>query len=237
MSYCVNCGVELAESEKYCPLCHTEVVNPNAPWQKPEAMPYPARQERRSHIRVDRRYLAALTGLLLLIPLLTTLLLDLLEGDGVSWSGNVLGAILVLFIWLVLPFFFRRFHALILLPLDALALLVYLYGLQQINGGAWFFGLGLPLVLFCSAGVGFGYWFLIAQRRRFRLLHKAALLLVDAGLLTVAIEAVVDVYRLGAPRLTWSIIVLTPCLLLALTAHYIARHPQLAAEIRRRLFF
>ena len=29
MSYCVNCGVELQKSEPRCPLCGTEVLNPN----------------------------------------------------------------------------------------------------------------------------------------------------------------------------------------------------------------
>ena len=39
MSYCVNCGVELAPSEKRCPLCGVEVVNPAKPWTEPEALP------------------------------------------------------------------------------------------------------------------------------------------------------------------------------------------------------
>jgi hypothetical protein len=29
MSYCVECGVKLAEYEKECPLCTTPVYNPN----------------------------------------------------------------------------------------------------------------------------------------------------------------------------------------------------------------
>ena len=29
MSYCVNCGVKLASSERKCPLCNTVVYNPN----------------------------------------------------------------------------------------------------------------------------------------------------------------------------------------------------------------
>ena len=29
MSYCVNCGVKLASSERVCPLCNTKVINPN----------------------------------------------------------------------------------------------------------------------------------------------------------------------------------------------------------------
>ena len=28
MSYCVNCGVKLKQSEKVCPLCNTKVINP-----------------------------------------------------------------------------------------------------------------------------------------------------------------------------------------------------------------
>ena len=34
MSYCVNCGVELADSERRCPLCHTEVHNPRQPYDR-----------------------------------------------------------------------------------------------------------------------------------------------------------------------------------------------------------
>ena len=29
MSYCVNCGVKLDPSLKYCPLCNTPVINPH----------------------------------------------------------------------------------------------------------------------------------------------------------------------------------------------------------------
>ena len=31
MSYCVNCGVELEKSEKRCPLCGVEGINPAQP--------------------------------------------------------------------------------------------------------------------------------------------------------------------------------------------------------------
>ena len=35
MSYCVNCGVKLKNSEKVCPLCNTEVINPKKEEYKP----------------------------------------------------------------------------------------------------------------------------------------------------------------------------------------------------------
>ena len=43
MSYCVNCGVELSPSEKTCPLCSVEVVNPRQPYDEKAVRPYPRR--------------------------------------------------------------------------------------------------------------------------------------------------------------------------------------------------
>ena len=43
MSYCVNCGVELADSERRCPLCHTEVHNPRQPYDRKIPKPFPNR--------------------------------------------------------------------------------------------------------------------------------------------------------------------------------------------------
>ena len=39
--YCVNCGVELADSETVCPLCGTRVFHPDLP-RKQAPSPYPA---------------------------------------------------------------------------------------------------------------------------------------------------------------------------------------------------
>ena len=42
MSYCVNCGVELEASLKRCPLCGTEIINPNErSVPDPAARPFP----------------------------------------------------------------------------------------------------------------------------------------------------------------------------------------------------
>ena len=43
MSYCVNCGVELARCEKKCPLCGVEAVNPASP-AGPEGEAFPQAQ-------------------------------------------------------------------------------------------------------------------------------------------------------------------------------------------------
>lgn len=38
--YCIKCGVELADSEKVCPLCGTRVFHPDLPRSESEA-PFP----------------------------------------------------------------------------------------------------------------------------------------------------------------------------------------------------
>ena len=45
--YCIKCGVELADSEKVCPLCGTRVFHPDLPLPDGEA-PYPADARRRT---------------------------------------------------------------------------------------------------------------------------------------------------------------------------------------------
>ena len=44
--YCVKCGVELADSEKVCPLCGTRVFHPDLPQAQGEP-PYPPQEQAR----------------------------------------------------------------------------------------------------------------------------------------------------------------------------------------------
>ena len=96
MSYCVNCGVELQKSEPRCPLCGTEVINPNEPREEKPARPYPSHVEHLDKT-VDRRYIASFISLLLLIPLFTVMLANILVSGKLSWSYYVLGGELVAF--------------------------------------------------------------------------------------------------------------------------------------------
>lgn len=64
--YCIKCGVELADSEKRCPLCGTPVFHPDLPRNLTEP-PYPAdRRIRREDVNrsgtvcADGRGVAAL---------------------------------------------------------------------------------------------------------------------------------------------------------------------------------
>ena len=90
--YCVKCGVELADSEKVCPLCGTRAFHPDMPPQQGQP-PYPV--DHRPHTEEVSR-----SGVLFLLTVLALLsaVLFILEGK-VWWllalpaaACNMLGA-------------------------------------------------------------------------------------------------------------------------------------------------
>jgi len=234
MSYCVNCGVELADSEKCCPLCNVEVVNPNRPWVEPAQRPYSQHFEELTK-RMDRRYFTALAGLILLIPVLVTVLCDILSGGGITWSAYVVGAIAMLYVFILLPFNFKRYHAVVFLSLNFFAVLLYLLLIEQASGGHWFLSIGLPIVI-CTwlIVIGYSQWF---KRRKRAILLKTGLCLIAAGVLSVIIEVILSINSAGALAFRWSFYVMIPCLVLGIVALVLEHRKNLKEVIRKKLFY
>lgn len=234
MSYCVNCGVELADSEKRCPLCHVEVVNPQKPWEESPERPY-SRHVDTIMKRIDRSYLATLMGLILTIPCVITVLLDILSGDGLSWSAYVVGAITVLFVCALLPLYFKRYHTVLFLSADCAAVLLYLLFIERMNGGSWFLGLGLPLT--AAASVCILVPALLFTKLKPSVLIRIGIVLFAVGLYVVATELVISLNDSGMVRLVWSWYALIPCAVLGVVAMVLERRKKLKESIRRRLFY
>ncbi len=55
--------------------------------------------------KVDKRYFATLATLLLMIPILITFLYDVFSDNVITWSAYVLGGLVLIFVFFVLPFF------------------------------------------------------------------------------------------------------------------------------------
>jgi predicted outer membrane lipoprotein len=234
MSYCVNCGVELADSEKRCPLCDLEVQNPRAPWTEPDERPYPRHVDKVLK-RIDRRYFATLSGLLLTIPCLITMLLDLISGGRLSWSAYVIGAVALVYVSVLLPLYFKKYHTVIFLAANCCALLLYLLFIERANGGSWFLRLGLPLtVAFSVCLIALA---LLFTETRFSLLVKAGSVLITTGLFIVCIELVTRRYIYEDLRIVWSFYALIPCLVLGVAAMVLEHRKNLKERIRRRLFY
>lgn len=140
--YCINCGVKLADTEKRCPLCGTVVFHPEL--NRPEAEPlYP--QDQVPVPKVNSRIANVIVTAAFLLPILITLLCDLQMNGGVTWSGFVIGALVVGYVILVLPTWFRKPNPVIFVPCGFVAVGLYLLYISLATGGHWFLSFGFPV--------------------------------------------------------------------------------------------
>ncbi|MBR7142255.1 MAG: hypothetical protein IKD06_01810 [Clostridia bacterium] len=235
MSYCVHCGVELAASEKECPLCQTEVVNPRSPWEKPVRTPYPQRFEAMT-AQIDRSFFATIVGVLLLIPLLITVFCDLATGGGLSWSLYVAGGLALCFVWFLLPLFFKKYRPTAFSLVNCTAAILYLALINHLMGGSWFLPYGLPISLTASVLIVVQI-VLIPRKKQTGLLPVLAWSLLCIGLFVVAVNLIVE-GAAGRPTVPgWSVYAFVPCVLLSIVVSVLERRKDLKERIRRRLFF
>ncbi len=235
MSYCVNCGVELGKSEQYCPLCSVEVLNPKTPWQEPVERPYPRYLETLVN-RIDKRYFATLAGLILMIPIMITILLDILDGGGLTWSAYIVGAMALIFIFVVLPFYFKRYHTVMFLSANCAAVLLYLLFIEKTNGGHWFVALGLPITVAASIAIII-LALLFTKSSRMTLLKKAAGVFFATGFFVLVVEVFVRLNLQEPFTLKWSYYALIPCAVLGAAALILEHRKNFKEEVRRRLFY
>ena len=142
--YCIKCGVELADSEKVCPLCGTRVFHPDLPLPEGEA-PYPPDARRRTE-EFNRSGLLFILTMLALVPAVICLLCDWRVSGHIVWSGYAAGGILLAYILAVLPLWFRRPNPVIFVPVDFAAILAYLLYIDLATGGRWFLSFAFPAV-------------------------------------------------------------------------------------------
>ncbi|MPM69202.1 hypothetical protein SDC9_116146 [bioreactor metagenome] len=237
MSYCVNCGVELQKSEPRCPLCGTEVINPNEIVQEERPIrPYPSHVEHLDK-SVDRRYIASFISLLLLIPLFTVMLANILVSKQLTWSYYVLGGELVIFTVLLLPMI-ARMPKVLYVVIDAAAVGVLLLLIQIIAQGDW--GWLLLLALPITGVAALMCWFftmLASPKCRLPILVRFSFALACVGLFVVAIEFFIGLYRHAIAWPTWSLYVLFPCLVLASSLLILNRRARVKEEIRKRFYY
>lgn len=142
--YCIQCGAKLADSQKTCPLCGTVVFHPELTQPRGEPM-YPADRYSVGQ-KVNRQGILAILTAACLLPILVTLLVDLQIHGAVTWSGYAIGAILLGYVLLVLPCWFRRYYPVIFVPVDFGAVGLYLLYIDLACGGGWFLSFAFPLV-------------------------------------------------------------------------------------------
>ncbi len=140
--YCVKCGVELSEGQESCPLCKTAVCHPDFP-VKP-APTYP-QKEFQSEAFNPRGLLFVITicmALIMAIPMV----FEIMWHRSVDWSGYVAGGVILFYVVMILPFWFRNATPAIFLPVDFAAALLFLLYIDLHTDGGWFLFLAFPAV-------------------------------------------------------------------------------------------
>lgn len=234
MSYCVNCGVKLAPSERQCPLCDTVVINPSNPWKEPTSRPYPQRMEKIIS-RVDKRFIVSLASLFLIIPVIIPLVTNLLINNAITWSGYVIGASACIFVWVLLPFLFQKLHPYLAWLFDFAVTAGYVALIAYISGNmSWYLPLGLPLVAAVAVAA---LLFIAVHSTNWGMLNKTAAYFAIFGLLTVMIDFIISGYHGVENPVHWSIFVVIPCIIFAIAFMILERRKKLKDQIRRRLFY
>ena len=142
--YCIKCGVELADSEKNCPLCGLKVYHPEL--EKPSNIEYPYPKFERINEKVSRFGIMLILTAIFLLPLILTLICDLSINHSVTWSGYVIGGVVLLYVLTVLPRWFRNPNAVVFVPVDFATIALFVLYIALINNGGWFLPFALPVI-------------------------------------------------------------------------------------------
>lgn len=186
--YCIKCGVELSDGQTVCPICETRVCHPD--FHPEEGTPTYPKKEFQSE-EFNRKGILFVITILSALAAVLTAVLDLFLSGSIEWSGYVIGAVALGYIWLILPLWFRHANPVIFVPCDFAAAAVYLLYIDLFTNGGWFLTFALPvaggLCLIVSAMVAVLYY---VRRGRLYTIGGA---LIALGGWTVLIELMLHI--------------------------------------------
>ncbi|MBR6741927.1 MAG: hypothetical protein IKM09_00640 [Clostridia bacterium] len=229
--YCCNCGVKLSNGQKICPVCNTRAYHPDMP--EGDAAPTYPNKEFQSE-EYNRRGLLFVISVLWLLPLALPLIFELAWHAEVTWSGYVAGGVLLGYIVLILPWWFKRAPSIIFVASDFAAALLYVLYIDLTLGGGWFLPFAFPVggsfALICCAVVVLCDYI----RRGYLYIFGGALIALGAW--TVLIELLVEVVFGIASPVFWSACSLLSLLVLGMLLIVIAIIKPLHESLKK-LFF
>lgn len=228
MSYCVNCGVKLAKSEKKCPLCATPVINPNKEIEDYEPA-YPSKIE--TFQTLNFKYLAKFIILILIILASITVICDFIIFKTISWSIYVICS--ALYLSCHLSFLLNK-NIYLSLTIELISSELFIFVIALLNNGLhWYLYLVLPFIfivwlyaMLCT--------YLMKKKNNF--LRRISICLMFSALALGVIEGGIDLYNNGVMYFTWSIYASIPILIISTLIFIVSYNKKLTDEIKQRMF-
>lgn len=231
MSYCVNCGVELENACKACPLCDTPVINPREKKTEEEKPAYPELLAIPKSTR--NRYLCFVLSLVILIPNLVVIILNAV------FFGNpvlkyVVGGFAVSWIWFLFPLLWKKPIPAVLVAIDAVALMGYFY-MFRLGGddSGWVYSIAIPIVIFLWGIVNL---FLIWMRKPRSKSAISAAVLGAINVMAFVTEITMSVFFLKKLQIVVSLVITACCVSLMIFFAVLAKSKKMKAWIQRKFF-
>lgn len=229
MSYCVNCGVKLNQNVSACPLCGVEVINPIDPIDHSAEIKYPHKRDIHESA-FERSLWIKIVTIVLAVPVLLSITINTIFGDGLNWSLYVAGSLGLVWVWLISPFIFKQSFMVIWVVIDAVSLLGFLYLIEYLTPSQdWVFPLALPII------AAFTFLFLslvlLIQRRILQGLQIAAFLFTTLGVFCVILNALINLHTLNIFKLDWSLLIIIPFTAFAIIAALIQKRRWIVEEL------
>ena len=230
--YCINCGVELMDSEKKCPLCGTVVFHPELK-QGPGEGQYPP-EPKRGDVHADRSALLFVLTVLFALPIVVSLLVDWQVNGRIIWAGYVAGGLLLCYIVAVLPLWFRRPNPVIFAPANFAAMALYVLYIAYETGGGWYLSFALPAIvgaaLICCATITL----LRYLRQAYLFIFGGAF--IASGLYMVLVEKLINYSFHLSDGFLWAFYPLAACVILGGMLIVVGANPALKEALRKRFF-
>ncbi len=141
--YCINCGVKLGDTEQKCPLCGTVPYHPDISRAVTDDL-YPKNQ----HPVTQVSPLGALIiiSCIFFLPMIITLLCDVRVYGEITWSGYVIGALMLAYEFFIMPFWFKKPNPVVFVPCAFACVGLYLLYINLATNGNWFLSFAFPVV-------------------------------------------------------------------------------------------
>ncbi len=229
--FCVKCGVKLAETEKVCPLCNTTVYHPDIQQADVPSL-YP--KQKMPKVSSVNKALGGVVVILFLIPLLLSFFSDI-QSDGVlDWFGYVGGALVVSYVIIALPWWFKKPNPIIFVPCGFAATILYLLYIDLATDGRWFLSFAFPVA-------GALALIVCAVVTLTTVLSKGKLYIFGGmfaalGAWLLLTEYLVNI-TFGVPFIGWSVYPLVVLVVLGGLLIYLAINRAAREVVARKLFF
>lgn len=237
MKTCANCGVALEDNMNFCPLCGAPVMEDHTEGdeyirlrKQMQDEKQPSAFDKLSGLQ-KRKLFWEISGIILVSGILVTLIIDLVDGNGLLWSKYPVTACVVLFINITLLSFMINQTLLVLLgSFVSTSALLILFDLFEGNFG-WGIKLGIP-ILFVAYLIIYGLISLIRKSRE-KEINLITYSLIASGLMCICIEGMISIYNENILKLHWSLIVIICVLPVAAILLYLQYRLKRGMDLKR----